>query len=48
LAKFDGVVGQDVLSVSEKENELTIVLRDNRFIFVKVENCKLVVDSIPE
>lgn len=48
MAKFDGVVGHDVLSVDEKENELTIVFRDNRFIFVKVDNGKLVVESIPE
>ena len=48
MAKFDGVIGQDVLSVTEKEDELTIVLRDNRFIFVKVENGRLVVDSVPE
>jgi len=48
LAKFDGVVGHDILSVTEKENELTIVLRDNRFLFVRVENGRLIVESVPE
>jgi hypothetical protein len=48
LAKFDGIIGQDVLTVTEGENELTIIFRDNRFLFIKVVNGKLVSDSVPE
>jgi len=42
LAKYDGIIGQDVLT------ELTIIFRDNRYLFVKVVNGKLVADSVPE
>ena len=48
MAKFDGIVGQDVLSVTEKENEITIIFRDNRYLFVKLIDSKLVSESIPE
>ena len=48
MAKFDGIIGQQVLSVTEKDNELTVVLQDNRYLFVKVNNGKLEVDSVPE
>ena len=48
MAKFDGIVGQDVLSVTEKENEITVIFRDNRYLFVKLIDGKLVSESIPE
>ncbi len=48
MAKYDGIIGRDILTVTEGENELTIVLRDNRFLFIKVINGKLVADSVPE
>ena len=48
MAKFDGIIGQDVLTVTEGENELTIIFRDNRFLFIKVVNGKLISDSVPE
>lgn len=48
MAKFDGIIGQDVLTVTEGENELTIIFRDNRFLFIKVIEGKLVTDSVPE
>lgn len=48
MAKFDGVIGQQVLSVTEKDNELTVVLQDNRYLFVRVNNGKLEVQSVPE
>ena len=48
MAKFDGIIGQDVLTVTEGENELTIIFRDNRFLFIKVVNGKLVSNSVPE
>ncbi len=48
MAKFDGIVGKALLTVEEKENELTLVFADNRFLFVKLDNGKLRADSIPE
>ncbi len=48
VAKYDGIIGQDILTVTEGENELTIILRDNRYLFVKVINGKLVTESVPE
>ncbi len=48
MAKYDGIIGQDVLTVTEGENELTIIFRDNRYLFVKVQNGKLITDSVPE
>ncbi len=48
MAKYDGIIGQDVLTVTEGENELTIIFRDNRYLFVKVVNGKLIADSVPE
>jgi hypothetical protein len=48
MAKYDGVLGHDILTITEGENELTIILRDNRYLFVKVINGKLETESVPE
>ena len=48
MAKYDGIKGQDVLEIQEGANELTIIFRDNRYLFVKVIDGKLVTDSVPE
>ena len=48
MAKFDGVKGQELLDVEENKGELTLIFKDNRFLFVKVQNGQLVVDSVPE
>lgn len=48
MAKFDGVKGQELLDVEEKQGELTLIFKDNRYLFVKVTNGQLVVDSVPE
>jgi len=48
MAKFDGIVGKALLTVEEKENELTLVFADNRFLFVRLENGKLTSESVPE
>jgi hypothetical protein len=48
MAKFDGVVGKALLTVTEKENELTLVFADNRFLFVSVQNGKMKTESVPE
>jgi len=48
LAKFDGIVGKALLTVTEKENELTLVFADNRYLFVTLENGKMKAVSVPE
>ena len=48
MAKFDGIVGKALLTVEEKENELTLVFEDNRFLFVSLKNGKLQSESVPE
>ncbi|MDE1854085.1 MAG: hypothetical protein KGI38_10145 [Thaumarchaeota archaeon] len=48
MAKFDGIVGKALLTVEEKENELTLVFADNRFLFVKLHDGKLHSESVPE
>ncbi|MDG6903148.1 MAG: hypothetical protein JRM80_14480 [Nitrososphaerota archaeon] len=48
MAKFDGIVGKALLTVEEKENELTLVFADNRFLFVKLDNGKITSESVPE
>ncbi|MGD0145607.1 MAG: hypothetical protein ABSB53_01985 [Nitrososphaerales archaeon] len=48
MVKFDGIVGKALLTVNEKENELTLIFADNRYLFVTLENGKLKSDSVPE
>jgi hypothetical protein len=48
MAKFDGIVGKALLTVEEREGELTLVFADNRYLFVKIENGKIRADSVPE
>jgi hypothetical protein len=48
MAKFDGIIGKALLTVTEKENELTLVFADNRFLFVTLGNGKLKAESVPE
>jgi hypothetical protein len=48
MAKFDGIVGKALLTVTEKENELTLVFADNRYLFVTLEGGKIKSESVPE
>jgi hypothetical protein len=48
LAKYDGIRGQEILEIEEGENEVTVILRDNRYLFVKIVDGKLVTTSVPE
>jgi hypothetical protein len=48
MAKFDGIIGKALLTVEEKEDELTLVFADNRYLFVKLDNGKLHTESVPE
>lgn len=48
MAKYDGIIGQDLLTVEEKDNEITLIFRDNRYLFVRLVNGKLQTESLPE
>ncbi|HEU4467841.1 MAG TPA: hypothetical protein VFR61_02240 [Nitrososphaeraceae archaeon] len=48
MAKFDGIRGQELLDVEVQNDELTLIFKDNRYLFIKIENGKLVSDSVPE
>ena len=50
MAKYDGLLGQPLLEVEEpdKEGGVTLIFKDNRFLFVIVEDGKVVTTSIPE
>ncbi len=48
MAKFDGIKGQELLDVEEQNDELSLIFKDNRYLFIKIENGKLVSDSVPE
>ena len=49
MTKYDGIRGQELLEVEDKsENEITLIFKDNRYLFIKLENGKMVTTSIPE
>ena len=50
MAKYDGLLGQPLLEVEEpdKEGGVTLIFKDNRFLFVSVEDGKVVTTSIRE
>ncbi len=48
MAKFDGIKGQELLDVEVDRTEITLIFKDNRFLFVKIENGILVTESLPE
>ena len=48
MAKFDGIIGKALLTVTEKENEVTLVFADNRYLFVSLEDGRVKSVSVPE
>lgn len=48
MAKYDGIKGQELMDVEEKEDELILIFKDNRYLFIRVENGRLVTESVPE
>ena len=50
MAKYDGLLGQPVLEVEEPDAEggITVIFKDNRFLFIKIVDGKLETTSIPE
>ena len=50
MAKYDGLLGQPVLEVEEpdKEGGITLIFKDNRFLFIKATDGRVETISIPE
>jgi len=48
MPKYDGIRGQELLEVEDKGNEITLIFKDNRFLFIKLEDGKIATKSIPE
>ena len=48
MAKFDGIKGQELLDVEVGDNDITLIFKDNRFLFVRIENGRFVCESVPE
>ncbi len=50
MAKYDGLLGQPVLEVEDpdKVGGITIIFKDNRFMFIKSVDNKIETISIPE
>ena len=50
MAKYDSLLGQPLLEEEEpdKEGGVTLIFKDNRFLFIKVDDDKLSTISIPE
>ena len=44
MAKFDGIRGQELLDFEKTKGELTLILKDNRYLFLKVATGDVVVD----
>ncbi len=50
MSKYDGLRGQELLEIEDpdKEGGITLIFKDNRYLFIKIENGKLATQSIPE
>ena len=44
MAKFDGIKGQELLDFEKTKDELTLIFKDNRYLFVKIRTGNLIVD----
>lgn len=44
MAKFDGIKGQELLDFEKTKDELTLIFKDNRYLFIKIKTGDLVVD----
>ena len=45
MAKFDGIKGQELLDIEKTKDELTLILKDNRYLFIKVKNGQIVIEA---
>ena len=44
MAKYDGIKSQELLDFEKTKDELTLIFKDNRYLFVKIKNGELAVD----
>ncbi|HEX7031705.1 MAG TPA: hypothetical protein VF172_01775 [Nitrososphaera sp.] len=44
MAKFDGIKGQELLDFERTKDELTLIFKDNRYLFIKNKSGELAVD----
>ncbi|MEM0121141.1 MAG: hypothetical protein QW514_00200 [Thermoprotei archaeon] len=45
MAKFDGVKGYLLLEVEKSPKEVTLVFRDNRFLFISTDDGEIVLEG---
>ena len=49
LAKFDGIKGEQINAVEVKDDEITLIFGDNRYLFVAASGTdQIEVTSLPE
>ena len=48
MAKFDGIKGQELLDVEVGDIDITLIFKDNRFLFIRIEDGRFVCESVPE
>ena len=50
MAKFDGIRMADLVEVQDpdKDGDITLVFKENKFLHVKIVDGKIVTESIPE
>jgi hypothetical protein len=48
MTKFDGIKGQELLDVEQAEDEITLIFKDNRYLFIRLEDGRIVCESVPE
>jgi hypothetical protein len=50
MAKFDGIKLADLVEVQDpgKDDGITLVFKENKFLHVKLVNGKIVTESVPE
>lgn len=48
MAKFDGIKGQELLDVEQSDYEVTLIFKDNRYLFIRLEDGRIVSESVPE
>ena len=50
MVKFDAIRMADLTEVQDpdKDGGITLVFKDNKFLHIKIENGKLVTESVPE
>ena len=50
MVKFDGIRMADLLEVKDPDENggITLVFKDNKFLYIKIVDGKIVTESVPE